>query len=127
VIASLALLTLGVLQGGQPLRKADLVRLLATGSLTKPAIAALVRRNCVTFRPSARDRAELRTAGADDAVLGAIDQCLRARTPMVRPAAPPPPVVVSPQPTDQVRRPEPPPPPPPPPPPTPAPASRERL
>src|SRR5205807_10110354 len=26
-----------------------------------------------------RDRADLRAAGADDAVLGAIDQCLRAR------------------------------------------------
>src|SRR5256884_5419814 len=46
---------------------------------------ALVRRNCVTFRPSERDRADLRAAGADDAVLGAIDQCLDARA-----AAPPP-------------------------------------
>ncbi|HEX4627584.1 MAG TPA: hypothetical protein VH137_02250, partial [Gemmatimonadales bacterium] len=90
---ALALVTLGVLQGTQPLRKAELVRLLATGAMTKPAIATLVRRNCVTFRPTARDRAELRTAGADDAVLTAIDQCLRARAvaraPRPQPRTPP--------------------------------------
>src|SRR2546429_5026595 len=66
---------------------------------------ALVRRNCVTFRPSERDRADLRAAGADDALLAAIDQCLRTRT-AARPNAPPPP---------------PPPPPPGPPPPQPGP------
>src|SRR2546429_2846787 len=35
---------------------------------------ALVRRNCVTFRQSERDRADLRAAGADDALLAAIDR-----------------------------------------------------
>ena len=89
-----------LLQGTQPLRKADLVRLLAAGSLSKPAIAALVRRNCVTFRPSARDRTELRTAGADDAVLAAIDQCLAVRTARATPPRPSPaqPLAPSPQP-----------------------------
>jgi Bacterial Ig-like domain (group 1) len=89
-LTSLTLVTLGLmlpLQGTRPLRKAELVRLLAAGALSKPAIATLVRRNCVTFRPTARDRAELRTAGADDAVLAAIDQCLRARA-AAAPAAP---------------------------------------
>jgi hypothetical protein len=66
-------------QGAKPLRKVELVRLLGSRALSKPAIAALVRRNCVTFRPTARDRADLRLAGADDAVFAAIDQCLRAR------------------------------------------------
>ncbi|HVH68121.1 MAG TPA: hypothetical protein VM716_09660 [Gemmatimonadales bacterium] len=89
----LALVLLGVLQGTQPLRKAELIRLLATGAMTKPAIASLVRRNCVTFRPTARDRAELRTAGADAGVLAAIDQCLESRqalAPRPHPRAPSP-------------------------------------
>src|SRR2546422_10562576 len=71
----LLLVTLGVLpiqpagaQGTQPLRKAELVRMLARRALSKPQIATLVRRNCVTFQPTAHDRAELRAAGADDAV-----------------------------------------------------------
>src|SRR5207249_341660 len=129
----LLLVTLGVLpiqsaraQGTQPLRKAELVRMLARRALSKPQIATLVRRNCVTFQPTAHDRAELRAAGADDAVLAAIDQCLRARLaraappPRPRPVAParpaPSPVVAV---TDTSARAEPPPPPPPPPPPRP--------
>jgi len=67
------------------------VRLLATGALKQRDIAALVRRNCVTFRPSERDRAELRAAGADQEVLAAIDQCLRARTGSRRALGPAPP------------------------------------
>ncbi|HTD69149.1 MAG TPA: Ig-like domain-containing protein, partial [Gemmatimonadales bacterium] len=78
-------------QGTSPLRKAELVRLLATGALKKRDIAALVRRNCVTFRPSERDRAELRAAGADEEVLAAVDQCLRARLARAAPPPPPPP------------------------------------
>src|SRR5881396_1476090 len=62
----LLLVTLGVLpiqlaraQGTQPLRKAELVRMLARRALSKPQIATLVRRNCVTFQPTAHDRAGL--------------------------------------------------------------------
>src|SRR5438046_6816990 len=137
----LLLVTLGVLpiqpagaQGTQPLRKAELVRMLARRALSKPQIATLVRRNCVTFQPTAHDRVELRAAGADDAVLAAIDQCLRARlarvTPPPRPVARPParpapsPVVAV---TDTSARAEPPPPPPPPPTPPPRPVISERL
>jgi len=83
-------------QGTQPLRKAELVRMLARRALSKPQIATLVRRNCVTFQPTAHDRAELRAAGADDAVLAAIDQCLRAR--LARAAPPPSPRPVAPAP-----------------------------
>jgi hypothetical protein len=77
-------------QGTQPLRKAELVRLLATKARSRADVMALVSRNCVTFRPSERDRADLRAAGADDALLAAIDQCLRARAAAARPSAPPP-------------------------------------
>src|SRR5437879_2921719 len=143
----LLLVTLGVLpiqpagaQGTQPLRKAELVRMLARRALSKLQIATLVRRNCVTFQPTAHDRAELRAAGADDAVLAAIDQCLRARlartAPPPRPAAPAParpsapapsPLVAATQaPTDTPARAAPPPPPPPPPAP-PRPVISERL
>src|SRR5881396_3288734 len=142
----LLLVTLGVLpiqpagaQGTQPLRKAELVRMLARRALSKPQIASLVRRNCVTFQPTAHDRAELRAAGADDAVLAAIDQCLRARLaratppPSPRPVAPAPARPSAPVPspvvavTDTPARAAPPPPPPPPPPAPPRPVISERL
>src|SRR5438046_336712 len=126
-------------QGTQPLRKAELVRMLARQALSKPQIATLVRRNCVTFQPTAHDRAELRAAGADDAVLAAIDQCLRARLaratppPSPRPVAPAPARPSAPVPspvvavTDTSERAAPPPPPPPPPPAPPRPVISERL
>src|SRR5256885_8971969 len=99
-------MALGLLtqQGAQPLRKAELVRLLATKARPKADVVALLRRNGVTFQPSQRDRADLRAAGADDAVLGAIDQCLRARAaaapspPAPAPAAVPPPARAPPPP-----------------------------
>src|SRR5207249_5609379 len=114
-------------QGTQPLRKAELVRMLARRALSKPQIATLVRRNCVTFQPTAHDRAELRAAGADDAVLAAIDQCLRARLARAAPPPPPPPGPPVPAPARpsapapspagaMTQAPAPPPPPPPPPP-----------
>src|SRR5438128_2371305 len=75
--------------GTEPLRKVELVRLLGSRAISTAQVVALVRRNCVAFRPSERDRADLRAAGADDAVLAAIDQCLRARAPVSRPAPQP--------------------------------------
>src|SRR5256885_8008084 len=99
----LLLVTLGVLpiqparaQGTRPWRKAERVGMLARRALSKPQIAPLVRRNCVTFQPPAHARAELRAAGADDAVLAAIDQCLRAR--LARATPPPSPRPVAPAP-----------------------------
>src|SRR6266516_2151553 len=75
--------------GTEPLRKVELVRLLGSRAISTTQVVVLVRRNCVAFRPSERDRADLRAAGADDAVLAAIDQCLRARAPISRPAPQP--------------------------------------
>ena len=103
VLGLLPLPRLARSQGTSPLRKTELVRLLATGALKQRDIAALVRRNCVTFRPSVRDRAELRAAGADDEVLAAVDQCLRARLaraapPPSRSPPPPPPPLPRPRP-----------------------------
>src|SRR5207302_9788642 len=86
-VTRVLLVVLGLVQqqGTPPLRKSELVRLLATKARPLAEVVALVRRSCVTFHPSARDRADLRAAGADDAVLGAIDQCLRARALAARP------------------------------------------
>ena len=64
---------------GKPLGKSDLIRQLTLGMLGKAEVTALVRRNCVTFRPTARDQADLRAVGADNAFFAAIDECLRAR------------------------------------------------
>src|SRR5436190_17699494 len=75
--------------GTEPLRKVELVRLLGSRAISTTQVVTLVRRNCVAFRPSERDRADLRAAGADEAVLAAIDQCLRARVPVSRPAPQP--------------------------------------
>src|SRR5438046_8780164 len=115
--------------GTEPLRKVELVRLLGSRAISTTQVVTLVRRNCVAFRPSERDRADLRAAGADEAVLAAIDQCLRARAPVSRPApqpsapvsrptAPAPPRVAQPPaPAAQAPAPQAPPPAPPPPPP----------
>lgn len=83
--------------GAEPLRKTDLVRLLSVGTLGPGELAALVRRTCVSFAPTSRDRADLAALGADSAVLREIDQCARRgalvragpRAAAVRPRAPP--------------------------------------
>ncbi len=62
--------------GPAPLRKSDLVRLLS-GSVMAPAeLRQLVRRNCLTFDPTDRDRHDFRLLGADAALLAAVDDCL---------------------------------------------------
>jgi hypothetical protein len=66
-------------QGTQPLHKTDMIRLLTVGGLSTREIADLVRRNCLAFQPTARDRTDLRVAGADAAVLGAVDGCVHRR------------------------------------------------
>jgi len=110
-VTRVLLVVLGLVQqqGTPPLRKSELVRLLATKARPLAEVVALVRRSCVTFHPSARDRADLRAAGADDAVLGAIDQCLRARALAARPTPAPPAAPTAPaEPTPVARPPRPP-------------------
>jgi len=87
-----------VMQGAAPLRKSDLVRLLSGSVMSQPEIAQLVRRNCLTFAPTERDRSDLRRLGAEAPVLAAIDGCARRTTrpalvsaPAAKPPAPRPP------------------------------------
>ena len=74
-------LVLVALQGTAPLRKSDLVRLLSGSALSAPEIAQLVERNCLTFRPSDRDRDDLAGLGADPSLLAAMDACARKKPP----------------------------------------------
>jgi hypothetical protein len=67
-------------RGGEPLRKTDLVRLLAGPTLAPDELAALIHRSCLSFTPTSRDRADLVALGADPAVLRAIDGCVRRAT-----------------------------------------------
>lgn len=61
-------------RAGDPLRKSDLVRALTSGPSADAA--ALVRRRCVSFRPTERDVQDLRVLGAEEDVLAAIRTCL---------------------------------------------------
>jgi hypothetical protein len=65
--------------GGERLRKTDLVRLLSGLSLAQDELAALIRRSCLAFTPTGRDRADFVALGADSAVLREIDGCVRRR------------------------------------------------
>lgn len=60
-----------------PMRKPELVRLLADPAWTVAEVTQLVRQRCLGFTPSARDRADLVKLGADAPLLGAVDECAR--------------------------------------------------
>jgi hypothetical protein len=65
----------GATQGSQPLRKTDVIRLLSNPLISRREVADLIRRNCVAFRPTPRDWADLRDFGADSEVLSSIGGC----------------------------------------------------
>lgn len=85
VVATLAVLTA---QQAHPLRKSDLIRLLSGSTFSQDEIAGMVRRTCLSFAPSGRDRADFTTLGASAAVLKEIDTCTRRAQPRTA-AAPP--------------------------------------
>jgi len=121
-------------QGGgtrpEPLRKTDLIRLLTGNTMTPAQIASLVQRHCLSFTPTARDRQNLVSLGADSAILRRIDACVRApraRAAVPRPAPPPAAAPVEPPAPPATFVPAPPPPPPPPPAPEPPRPAPERT
>ena len=77
----------GATQGSQPLRKTDVIRLLSNPLISKGEVADLIRRNCIAFRPTPRDWADLRDFGADAEVLSSLGGC--ASAPAVPRSAPP--------------------------------------
>jgi len=75
--------------GAASLRKSDLVRLLSGAMLSPVELAQLVRRNCLAFEPTERDRNDFRLLGADPSLLAAVDDCARRKAPhRAAPAAP---------------------------------------
>jgi len=99
----------GVGGGTTSLRKSDLVRLLSGATMTPVELAQLVRRNCLTFHPTDRDRNDFRLLGADPSLLVAMDECARRGAPRratSRPPSPPPPPAPPPAPAPvfQVQR-----------------------
>lgn len=58
-----------------PLLKADLVRMLAVGDYTDEELVHIVQMNCVTFRPTERDRTDLLSLPGGETVLGSIARC----------------------------------------------------
>lgn len=73
----LALLVPGGLAAQQsaPLTKAELVRRLAADTYRASEVVEMVRRNCLSFDPTSRDRADFRRLGAPDELFRAIDAC----------------------------------------------------
>ena len=67
-------------QQAHPLRKSDLIRLLSGSTFSQEEIAGMVRRTCLSFAPSGRDRADFTALGASAAVLKEIDTCGRKTT-----------------------------------------------
>jgi len=77
VAAAVALLAA---QQAHPLRKSDLIRLLSGSTFSQDEIAGMVRRTCLSFAPSGRDRADFTALGASVGVLREIDACARRTT-----------------------------------------------
>src|SRR5207302_1679249 len=92
-LLGLALPVLVAAQGTEPLRKTDLIRLLSNPIIRKGEVADLVRRNCLAFRPTERDWADLRDLGADADVMSSVGGCAarqasRATVTLASPAPP---------------------------------------
>src|SRR2546425_2562364 len=67
-------------QPAPPLDKPELIRLLTNPLFAQTEVADVVRRSCLTFRPTERDWADLRTAGAGGEVIASAAACDGRRT-----------------------------------------------
>ena len=75
MLASLAAATAGGAQSPPPLDKTELIRLLTNPMFAQTEVADVVRRSCLTFRPTERDWADLRNAGAGGEVIASAAAC----------------------------------------------------
>src|SRR3989442_9425749 len=62
-------------QAPPPLDKTELIRLLRNPLFAQTEVADVVRRSCLTFRPTERDWADLRSAGAGGGVIATAAGC----------------------------------------------------
>lgn len=81
-LSALAVSSSAAVAGGQesgefsgPLLKADLIRMMAMAEYTTDELAHIVRMNCVTFRPTERDRSDLVALEGGERVLNEIARC----------------------------------------------------
>lgn len=74
------------LQTPKPLDKIEIVRLLTNPLFAQTEVADVVRRSCVSFRPTERDWDDLRSAGASGEVIASVAACTTRRTAAAQPA-----------------------------------------
>jgi hypothetical protein len=67
-------------QAPPPLDKTELIRLLTNPLFAQTEVADVVRRSCLAFRPTERDWADLRSAGAGGEVIASAAACDSRRT-----------------------------------------------
>lgn len=79
-LASLAAALPLAAQSPPPLDKTELIRLLTNPLFAQAEVADVVRRSCLTFRPTERDWADLRTAGAGGEVIASAAACDNRRS-----------------------------------------------
>ena len=85
ILATLALASLSAVgtaaaQAPPPLDKTELIRLLTNPLFAQGEVADVVRRSCLTFRPTERDWADLRNAGAGGEVIASAAACDNRRS-----------------------------------------------
>jgi len=86
-LASLGIPRFGGAQTPPPLDKAELIRLLTNPLFAQTEVAEVVRRSCLTFRPTERDWADIRYAGANGEVIASAAACDSRRASPPAPAA----------------------------------------
>src|SRR5437867_6623767 len=74
-LASFAGVSTLTAQAPPPLDKTELIRLLTNPLFAQAEVADVVRRSCLTFRPTERDWADLRNAGAGGEVIASAAAC----------------------------------------------------
>src|SRR3989454_9739204 len=87
-------------QSPPPLDKTELIRLLTNPLFAQTEVADVVRRSCLTFHPTERDWADLRSVGAAGEVIASAAACESRRAAPPLASAPLPPVTAVPLPTE---------------------------
>jgi len=91
-----ALATPAIGQTPPPLDKTELIRLLTNPFFAQTEVADVVRRSCLTFHPTQRDWADLRSVGAAGEVIASAAACESRRAAPPLASAPLPPVTAVP-------------------------------
>lgn len=87
MLTPLFILSALALQTPKPLDKIEIVRLLTNPLFAQSEVADVVRRSCVSFRPTERDWDDLRSAGASGEVIASVAACTTRRTAAAQAAA----------------------------------------